>query len=138
MCVWKLCMYACVTHIRQYRVSIVPVTDELSSTVQWWSNTERGIPKYSETNLSLCHFVCHTPHMDWSGINPKLLGESRPLTACHGKAPILSAFHKITSFVIRNSVVLLCLFHNFTCYIYYTRIKMKEMDPSLTYIAMVS
>jgi len=75
MCEWKLCMYACVMHVRLYRVSIVPVTDELSSMVQWWSNTEREIPKYSETNLSLCHNVCHTPHTEWSGTNPKLLGE---------------------------------------------------------------
>lgn len=28
MCVWKLCMYACVMHVQLYSVSIVPVTDE--------------------------------------------------------------------------------------------------------------
>jgi hypothetical protein len=33
---------------------------------------------------------------------------------------------------------MLCIYHNFTCYMYYTRIKIKKMDPSLTYIAMIS
>jgi len=68
MCVWNFCMYASVMHVWLYRVSIEPATDEWSSMVRWWNNTERGIPEYSETNLSQCDFVCHTPHVDWSRI----------------------------------------------------------------------
>jgi hypothetical protein len=37
---------------------------------QWWSDTDRGKPKYSEKNLSHCHFVPHKSHTDWPGIEP--------------------------------------------------------------------
>jgi hypothetical protein len=30
-----------------------------------WNEIDRGKPKYSEKNLSQCHFVYHKSHMDW-------------------------------------------------------------------------
>jgi hypothetical protein len=33
-----------------------------------WNETDRGKPKYSEKNLSQCHFVYHKSHMDQLGI----------------------------------------------------------------------
>ena len=36
----------------------------------WWNEIDRGKPKYSEKNVSQCHFVRHKFHMDRSGIEP--------------------------------------------------------------------
>jgi hypothetical protein len=36
-----------------------------------WNETDRGKPKYSEKNLSQCHFVHHKSLMDRSGIEPR-------------------------------------------------------------------
>jgi hypothetical protein len=33
----------------------------------WWNDTDLGKPKYSEKNLSQCHFVRHKSHMDLLG-----------------------------------------------------------------------
>jgi hypothetical protein len=38
-------------------VLIMSVTDE-------WNGTDRGIPKYSEENLTQCHFLHHKCHID--------------------------------------------------------------------------
>jgi hypothetical protein len=35
-----------------------------------WNEINRGKPKYSEKNLSQCHFVHYKSHMDWPGIEP--------------------------------------------------------------------
>jgi hypothetical protein len=36
----------------------------------WWDEIDRGKPKYSEKNLSQCHFVRHKSHTDGPGIEP--------------------------------------------------------------------
>lgn len=43
------------------------------SLVYWWNAAWRGNPKYSERNLSQCHFGYHKSHMDWPGIEPVLI-----------------------------------------------------------------
>jgi hypothetical protein len=37
-----------------------------------WNVIDRRKPKYSEKNLSQCHFVHHKSHMDGAGIEPGL------------------------------------------------------------------
>jgi hypothetical protein len=34
----------------------------------WWNDADRGKPKYSEKNLSHCHFVHYRSLMDGPGI----------------------------------------------------------------------
>jgi hypothetical protein len=36
----------------------------------WWNDTDRGQPKYPETNLAQCYFLQYKSHMDWQGIEP--------------------------------------------------------------------
>jgi hypothetical protein len=36
----------------------------------WRGDADRGNPKYSEKNLSECHFVHHKSRMDLFGIKP--------------------------------------------------------------------
>ena len=38
------------------------------SVESWWNDSDRGIPNYLERRLSQCHFVHHTPHIDWHDI----------------------------------------------------------------------
>jgi hypothetical protein len=43
-------------------------TLHMSMMVNWWDDTERGKPKYSQKNLCRHHFVRHKSHIDWLGI----------------------------------------------------------------------
>jgi hypothetical protein len=44
--------------------------DEEMSVGHWQNDKDRVEPKYSEKNLSQCHFVQSKSHMDWNGIKP--------------------------------------------------------------------
>jgi hypothetical protein len=37
---------------------------------RWWLDTDKGKPKYSEENLSHCHFVHDISQVQWPGIEP--------------------------------------------------------------------
>jgi hypothetical protein len=50
---------------KHYTASVV---DEWMSMEHWWNDTDRGILKYWEKNLSHTHFIHHKSHMDWTGI----------------------------------------------------------------------
>ena len=43
----------------------------LKNTERWKNNSERGKQKYSEKNLSRCHFVHHNSQMNWAGLEPR-------------------------------------------------------------------
>jgi len=44
--------------------------DEEMNAGHWQNDKDRGKPKYSEKNLSKCHFVQCKSQMDWNGIKP--------------------------------------------------------------------
>jgi hypothetical protein len=55
-------------HLRMLGLySIGDVWREYIAMVQWYW---KGNLKYSESNLSQCHFVHHIPHMKWAGVEP--------------------------------------------------------------------
>jgi len=41
-----------------------------TSKEHWWNETDRAEPKYSEKNMTQCHFVRHKSQTYWSGIEP--------------------------------------------------------------------
>jgi hypothetical protein len=47
----------------------------------WWNDTDREKPKYSEKNLSYCHFVSYKYDIPWPGIGPVLCSD-RPAINC--------------------------------------------------------
>jgi hypothetical protein len=49
---------------------IASVIDELMSLKHWWNGTDREELKYSERNLSQCHFVHHKSHVERFGLEP--------------------------------------------------------------------
>jgi hypothetical protein len=32
----------------------------------WWNDNDRAVPKYSEKNLSHCHFAHHNSYTNWN------------------------------------------------------------------------
>jgi len=41
------------------------------STEHWWSDIDRGKPKYWQKNPSQCHFFLHKSHMEWFWMEPR-------------------------------------------------------------------
>ena len=47
------------------------MVDGWMSMEQWWNDTDRGHPMYSEKTLSQCHSGHHKSHIGWPGIEPR-------------------------------------------------------------------
>jgi hypothetical protein len=73
------CRWVVRTQQVTWRSSVQLAYNTLLGIEPWWNDDDRGKPKYSETNLSQCHFVHHKSHRDWPGSEPSLLCE-RPAT----------------------------------------------------------
>jgi len=54
----------------------------MMSVEHWWNDTDRGNLKYSEKDLSQCHFVI--TNLTWTalGSKPSLRGGGPVMTAC--------------------------------------------------------
>jgi len=49
---------------------------------RWWNDTDKGKPNYSEKNLSSCHFVRRTSHVD----RPRM-ESAAPVPVCRTQIP---------------------------------------------------
>jgi hypothetical protein len=80
--------------------------------VHRWNDIDRGKPKYSEKNLSQCHFVHHKPHMDRPGIEP---WPPRRLTARAVSRPIIVIIVMNTNYESRRCVIWSLMFSAVPC-----------------------